>query len=178
MNLTADIQASFVKKAIKGDLSAQALLYQQYAKAMFNICIRMTGKKEDAEDILHDSFILAFKKLHQLRDEKTFGGWLKMIVVNECIRVSKKRVVWSDEAEIPSDLTYHDENWMGGITLEKIHEEVKKLPEGCRQVFNLFAIEDMPHKQIAEMLQISESTSKTQYLRAKRLLRERLQKLN
>ncbi len=166
-----------MKKACTGDTDAQAWLYQQYSKAMFNICIRMTGNRNDAEDILQDAFIQAFMKLHQLKDAQLFGGWLKKIVVNECIRHSKKSFNWETWEDERNNQYVNDETeWWKTINFNIIHQEIKSLPDGCRQVFNLFVVEDFSHKEIAEQLNISESTSKSQYHRARQLLKERITK--
>lgn len=166
-----------MKKACTGDTDAQAWLYQQYSKAMFNICIRMTGNRNDAEDILQDAFIQAFRKLHQLKEAQLFGGWLKKIVVNECIRYSKKSFNWESwEDERNNQLINDETEWWKTVDFNIIHQEIKSLPDGCRQVFNLFVVEDFSHKEIAEQLNISESTSKSQYHRARQLLKERISK--
>ncbi len=169
------IQTAVVRKACKGDTDAQAWLYQQYSKAMFNICMRMTGNRNDAEDLLQDAFILAFRNLHQLQDPLQFGGWLKRIVVNECIRFGKKNVRWNDwEEEKNNQLADEATEWWKTVSFDIIHNEIKGLPDGCRQVFNLYVVEDYSHKDIAEQLGISESTSKSQYHRARQLLKERI----
>ncbi len=166
-----------MRKASKGDGEAQAMLYRQYSKAMFNICTRMTGNLNDAEDILQDAFVLAFRNLHQLKEAVQFGGWLKRIVVNECIRFSKKQVRWNEWDEQSNDtLTDDSVEWWTTINLEMVHREIKGLPDGCRQVFNLYVLEDYSHKDIASNLGISESTSKSQYHRARQLLKERITK--
>lgn len=142
---------------------------------MFNICTRMTGNRNDAEDILQDAFILAFRKLHQLKEQELFGGWLKRIVVNECIRFSKKSFNWETWEDDRNNLYQVEEiEWWKTISFNIIHQEIKGLPDGCRQVFNLFVVEDFSHKEIAEHLGISESTSKSQYHRARQLLKERI----
>ncbi len=142
---------------------------------MFNICTRMTGNRNDAEDLLQDAFILAFRNLHQLQDPLQFGGWLKRIVVNECIRFGKKNVRWNDwEEEKNNQLADEATEWWKTVSFDIIHNEIKGLPDGCRQVFNLFVVEDYSHKDIAEQLGISESTSKSQYHRARQLLKERI----
>ncbi len=144
---------------------------------MFNICIRMTGNRNDAEDILQDAFIQAFRKLHQLKEAQLFGGWLKKIVVNECIRYSKKSFNWESwEDERNNQLINDETEWWKTVDFNIIHQEIKSLPDGCRQVFNLFVVEDFSHKEIAEQLNISESTSKSQYHRARQLLKERISK--
>jgi RNA polymerase sigma factor (sigma-70 family) len=169
------IQAAVITKAVNGDQDAQAWLYHQYSKAMFNICTRMTGNHSNAEDILQEAFIRAFKNLVQLKEADSFGGWLKRIVVNECIRHSKNGFMWSEWSEEQTEMMA-DENteWWSSVSLEILHKEIKKLPEGCRQVFVLYAMEDYAHKDIASGLGISESTSKSQYHRARQLLRERI----
>lgn len=171
------IQTAVVRKACKGDADAQAWLYQQYSRSMFNICTRMTGNRSDAEDILQESFIIAFKSLHQLKEEVQFGGWLKRIVVNECIRHSKKSFYWSEwEDERNNQLVSDETEWWKTVDFSIIHREIKGLPDGCRQVFNLYVVEDFSHRDIAEKLGISESTSKSQYHRARQLLKERITK--
>lgn len=164
-----------MRRACKGDTEAQAWLYQQYSKSMFNICTRMTGNRNDAEDLLQDAFLLAFRNLGQLKDPLQFGGWLKRIVVNECIRFGKKTIRWNEWEEGKNDMIAEEvTEWWKTVSFEIIHQEIRALPDGCRQVFNLFVVEDFSHKNIAEQLGISESTSKSQYHRARQLLKERI----
>jgi len=163
-----------VQKAIQGNTEAMSQLYAQFSKAMFNICVRMTGNTADAEDLLQESFVIAFKNLGQLKNKNQFAGWLKKIVVNECIRFSKKNITrneWEDEAY---NITEDEAEWWKQVNLQTIHQAIKTLPDGCRQVFNLFVLEDFSHNQIALQLNISESTSKSQYHRAKKLLKEKI----
>lgn len=169
------IQAAIVQKAVHGDVDAQAMLYRQYAKAMFNICIRMAGNRRDAEDILQEAFIKAFGRLQQLKDVALFGGWLKKIVINECIGYSKRSFYWDDWNDAGNELA--DENtgsWWSSVSMQMLHNSIKKLPGGCRQIFVLYAMEEYSHREIAAELGISESTSKSQYHRAKQLLKEKI----
>jgi RNA polymerase sigma-70 factor (ECF subfamily) len=170
------IQAAVVKKACNGDAASQAWLYRQYSKSMFNICTRMTGNRNDAEDVLQDAFIIAFRNLAQLKDAMQFGGWLKRIVVNECIRYGKKNFLWNEWEDERNNYADDETEWWKTVNFEIIHREIKGLPDGCRQVFNLFVVEDYSHRDIAEQLGISESTSKSQYHRARQLLKERITK--
>lgn len=167
-----------MRRAGQGDADAQSLLYRQYSKAMFNICVRMTGRHTDAEDVLHDAFVIAFKHLSQIKKPEAFGGWLRRIVVTECIRHSKvnsNHMNLDDSFEHTVSSNDSDE-WLPGISIELLHQEIKALPDGCRQVFVLYAMEDFAHKDIAGNLGISESTSKSQYHRARQLLKERITK--
>ncbi|MGG9962238.1 RNA polymerase sigma factor [Ferruginibacter sp. SUN106] len=175
MTAPTHIQTAVIQKAAQGDADAQAWLYQQYSKAMFNICVRMTGNIPHAEDVLHDAFIIAFKNLGSLKQAAAFGGWLKQIVVHACINHCKKTIRWNDWDEEHFD-TIADEpiEWWTTISLTEVHKQIKSLPDGCRQVFVLYAMEDNSHREIAAQLGITEGTSKSQYHRAKKLLRERI----
>ena len=175
MTAPNNIPTAVIQQAAHGDADAQAWLYEQYSKAMFNICVRMTGNIPHAEDVLHDAFILAFKNLHSLKQAAAFGGWLKQIVVNSCINHCKKTTQWKEWNEehfdsIPDEPT----EWWTTISLSMVHNEIKNLPDGCRQVFVLYAMEDNSHREIAAQLGITEGTSKSQYHRARKLLRERI----
>lgn len=164
-----------VVKAGRGDHGAQAELYRHYSTAMYNICIRMTGSSTDAQDLLQDAFIEAFRQLGQLKQPGAFAGWLRRIVINKCIRFSKNQVRWGslDQDEMVYNPDLETEWWLN-IPLELIQQEIKNLPGGCREVFVLYALEDFGHKEIARNLGISESTSKSQYQRARKLLRDRI----
>lgn len=172
---TTDIPADTVSQAGKGDTAAQAELYRLFSKAMFNICIRMAGNRQQAEDILHDAFILAFRNLGQLKQPEALAGWLKRIVINESIRQCRTTIRWDDWQE-HHESAEEASGWWEEISLELVHQEIKNLPDGCRQVFVLYALEDYSHKEIAASLNISESTSKSQYHRSRTLLKDRILK--
>jgi RNA polymerase sigma-70 factor (ECF subfamily) len=164
---------ALVDNAIKGDEAAYKELYNMFANTMFNICIRMTGNRQEAEDILQDSLITAFEKLSQLKDKRMFGGWLRKIVVTNCIRYTKTKT-GLEKLAVHNDEIDEDDDGFTQINAAALHDAIKNLPEGCRQIFLLYTSEDYTHKQIGVLLNISESTSKSQYLRAKKLLKEKL----
>ena len=162
---------------MKGDVRAQYQLYTLYSKAMYNICHRMTGHQEEAEDMLQESFTYAFSKLGSFRFESSFGAWLKRIVVNTCINHLKKRkvdLVYTDQQNdpVPDDdrVDYEAINFK----VESVMKAVDQLPEGYRIIFSLYLLEGYDHKEIAEIAGISESTSKSQFLRAKQKIKELL----
>jgi len=160
---------------MKGDVRAQYQLYSLYSKAMYNICHRMTNVQEEAEDMLQESFSYAFSKLGSFRFESSFGAWLKRIVVNTCINHLKKRKVDLVYTEQHNDLAPLDDRVDYGeikLQVEGIMKAVDKLPEGYRIVFSLYLLEGYDHKEISEILGISESTSKSQFLRAKQKIKE------
>lgn len=145
---------------------------------MFSICKRFIENNADAEEVLQDSFVKAFTKIRKLKDDSKFGSWLKRITINECINfINRKKIAFEEFYENiqPENETADKES---KLDTETVREEIKKLPEGCKIIFNLYLIEDLKHKEIAKMLKISESTSKSQYQRAKQLLKSRLIKLN
>jgi RNA polymerase sigma-70 factor (ECF subfamily) len=147
---------------------------------MYNIAIRMTGNATDAQDLLQDTFIDAFRHLGQLKQPGAFAGWLRRIMINKCIQLTKMNVRWTHLDEDGSAPTEESEPaWWLNVPLPLVQEEIKNLPDGCREVFVLYAMEEFGHKDIARNLDISESTSKSQYQRARKLLRERItQKTN
>jgi len=160
---------------MKGDVRAQYQLYSLYSRAMYNICYRMTNHKEEAEDMLQESFSYAFSKLGSFRFESSFGAWLKRIVVNTCINhLKKKRVdlVYMEQHNDPppeEDFVDYEEI---RLQVDGVMKAMEQLPEGYRIVFSLYLLEGYDHKEISEILGISESTSKSQYLRAKQKIKE------
>lgn len=170
----SDIHKDIIEKSKKGDQKAQFKLYNLYSKAMFNICFRMMNNREEAEDMLQEAFSEAFNKLHYFRYESSFGAWLKRVVVNKCINQIKKRkvdLVLSEEVVKFEKSEDKDEN-EPIYDMKKINKAIEKLSDGFRVVFTLYLLEGYDHQEISEILGISESTSKSQYLRAKRKLKE------
>ena len=171
-----EIQQKLIKQAKQGNQQSVHRLYKMHVQAMFNICIRMVSNKYDAEDILQESFISAFKNIHSFREESSFGAWLKRIVINKSINFLKKQKWDFEDIENIENPESEDEEIIQ-IEPEKIHSAIKKLPEKARVVINLYLLEGYKHREIAEMLKISESTSKSQYLRAKQILKTELEKV-
>ena len=176
-----DIKQMLVERARKGDQQSMYRLYKMYVHAMYNVSIRIVTNQLDVEDILQESFANAFSNLGTYKGEASFGAWLKRIVINKSINHVKKQKIWfADMEHLPEteDITdegdFSGDNIFSGISPEMIHEAIKTLPEKAKAVFNLYLLEDYQHKDIAAMLDISESTSKSQYQRARKLLQEKL----
>jgi RNA polymerase sigma-70 factor (ECF subfamily) len=143
---------------------------------MFNVCYRIVGKEEDAEDALQEGFISAFKNLESYRGDATFGAWLKRIVVNKAINQLKKRrhetLPEDDHWDVPepeAPVEYKSE-----FSVENVRTAIQQLPDGYRSVLSLYLLEGYDHQEIAEIMKISESTSKSQLNRAKNKLKELL----
>ncbi|MBI9054189.1 MAG: RNA polymerase sigma factor [Bacteroidales bacterium] len=170
-----DIHKDLIISASKGNQQSMYRLYKLYVQAMYNTCIRMVSNQFDAEDIIQESFISAFNNLKKFRGDSSFGSWLKRIVINKSIsflRSQKLEFTEIDTMQIESSNS--EESNFPEIDPAKVHETIKTLPEKARVVLNLYLLEGFRHKEIADILKISESTSKSQYLRAKKILRDKL----
>jgi RNA polymerase sigma factor (sigma-70 family) len=168
-NLHSD--SDLIARCRRGEIKAQFMLYKKYSRAMYNIAIRVTNNRMDAEDILQDSFIIAFERLPDLLNNESFAGWLKRIVINRCIdQVRKNRMIFDNvDEDLPDSYDIEDEP---DYTIDPsvIHNSIRNLPAGSRAVLVLHALEGYKHREIAEMLGISDSTCRTQYRRAIKLL--------
>jgi RNA polymerase sigma-70 factor (ECF subfamily) len=143
---------------------------------MYNICLRMVKNQLDAEDILQNSFVDIFSKLHTFRFQSSVGAWIKRIVINNCINHLKKKKVYFEELE-PRHANILEETDIGEerMSVEVINRAIYELPDGYRIVFTLYMLEGYDHKEIAQILSISEATSKSQYSRARKKIKEIIQ---
>ncbi len=171
-----DKHYDLVAECKKGSKKASYELYRLYSKAMLNIAFRIVGNIAEAEDVLQEAFLDAFSKVKDFRQDTTFGLWLKQIVVNRSINLLRKRKMelvdmGGDELEnIPDEESEDDEEVQYKAALVK--DAMKELPEGYRLVISLYLLEGYDHEEIGQVLNISENTSRTQFLRAKRKLVE------
>jgi RNA polymerase sigma factor (sigma-70 family) len=165
---------NLIDGCIRGEKSAQFQLYKQYSKAMFNICYRITNNHSDAEDALQEAFINAFKYINEFEGRSSIGAWLKKIVVNQALNFMHKKKLEFTTLNDQHHLIEVDETEEYNYVLEigRIRNAVQQLPDGYRIVFSLYLLEGYDHGEIAEILKISESTSKSQYNRAKKKLKE------
>ena len=173
MTQTAFIHQDLIAQCLKGNNKARYQLYQLYSKAMFNVCYRLMNNREDAEDMLQEAFVQAFTKLESFRHESSFGTWLKTITVHTCINALNKRKI---DLKLTDDIhryeTAEEEPEEALYTTQNVVEAMNQLPEGGRIVFSLYLLEGYDHGEIAQILNITESTSKSQYMRAKRRVYE------
>ncbi|NQZ75578.1 MAG: sigma-70 family RNA polymerase sigma factor [Ekhidna sp.] len=173
---THTIHKHLILQSQKGDQSAMSSLYGLYAKAMYNICRRMMGDEEEAKDLLQESFIDAFQKLPSLREVNTFSSWIKRIVVNNCINAIRKKKLDTSQLEEGSDFIEEEEDDFEYTHFQagQIMQVINLLPEGCRTVLNLYLFEGYDHKEIGDILGVTESASKAQYCKAKARIRKLL----
>jgi RNA polymerase sigma factor (sigma-70 family) len=170
-----------VEKAKGGNQLAQYQLYQKYSRAMFNVCYRMLNSFEEAEDVLQDAFTDVFNRLHSFRFESSIGSWIKKVVINRCINTLKKKKL---DVQLSDDMMKYETFDTEVVNDSKINYEVDRvkealttLSEGYRVIFSLYAFEGYDHEEISQILNISVSTSKTQYMRAKNKIKESIKTL-
>ena len=169
-----------IKKCLEGNARAQKLLYEQFGPKLMGVCYRYATSAEEAQDLLQDGFIKIFEKLDKYSGIGSFEGWMRRIVVNTAldnIRKNKKFLLHTDINDADYKLPSNDfiEERLAAEDLLKI---LQSIPLGYKTIFNLYAIEGYSHKEIAEQLNITTSTSKSQYSRAKALLRDKITQLN
>ena len=163
-----------VERCKQGERQAQFELYRLYSQAMYNICLRMVRAEPDAEDLLQNSFIDVFGNLQSFRFESSIGAWIKRIVVNNCINFLKKRRLAF--TELQENLTHvpdeSPEPTEYPLSVDTVYRAINQLPDGYRVVFSLYLLEGYDHQEIGEILGITEATSKSQYSRARKKLKE------
>ncbi|MCR9251341.1 MAG: RNA polymerase sigma factor [bacterium] len=179
MEITTNIHQDLIEDCKVGDRNAQYEIYKLYSKAMLNTAYRVLNNVEEAEDILQESFVSAFNNLHSYRGDASFGSWLKRIVVNKSISQLKKRRIETTDLEGGVEpLDHEDEyDYNDSLKVDLIKKAMRQLPDGFRAVFSLYLVEGYDHREISEILGISESTSKSQLNRAKAKVRELLSQL-
>ena len=171
-----EFDKSFIIKLLRNDKKAQEAFYQQLAPKMYGVCLRFALDKDDAADILQDGFIRVFVHLKDFRGEGSLEGWVRRTIVNTAINYYNKRI----KQGVKTDLDQVKEtNQTRSLVVENMSTRellnmVNELPDGYRTVFNLNIIEGYTHKEIGEMLGISENTSKSQLSRARASLQKRL----
>ncbi len=173
-----EIHRNIIEGCKLGQQRSQYQLYQLYSKAMFNVCYRMMSNREEAEDLLQDSFTDAFHRLHTFRYESSFGHWLKRVTVHKCINEIKRKKTnldyYDDMGWFENQEEEKEEAYGNGLTVENVKKAMEHLPSGSRMIFSLYLLEGYDHVEISQILDISESNSKSQYMRARRKIKELL----
>lgn len=169
------IHSGLIERSRAGDSKAQMELYKAYYKAMYNTCYRFMKDSMEAEDMMQESFLAAFTKLDTYKGEVSFGAWLKRIVINKCIDALKKRkvdLVYTDSYENNAGPVETTEETDYQYDVAEVKKAIDSLPDGYRLIVSMYLIEGYDHEEIAEVLNISSSTSRSQFLRAKKKLKE------
>jgi RNA polymerase sigma factor (sigma-70 family) len=173
-------QQKLIDACKNNNRKAQLKLYDLYYKAMYSVSVTMVKDRHLAEDLMQEAFLSAFSNLNSFKGEVSFGAWLKKIVINKCIDYLKKKKVEFEsidnlsEIQIPST---EDESYIIDKKVNEIKSEINNLPDGYRTILSLYLFEGYDHEEIAQILRISSSTSRSQYTRAKALLVKNMKEL-
>ena len=178
------IDDSIIEGCVAGKRSAQSALYQKYASVMLAVCLRYARNRDEAVDILQEAFLKIFQNISSYRKEGSFEGWMKRVMINHALNYYRKNRKLPFHADIESinetEIMDKEEPQTNHapVSAEKLIALIQMLPPGYRMVFNMYVFEEYSHKEISESLNISENTSKTQLLKARRMLRKKLIDLN
>jgi RNA polymerase sigma factor (sigma-70 family) len=160
---------------LNGDPRMQEALYRRFSSKMYTVCLRYAAQSEDASDILQDGFVKVYRNLEKYRGDGSFEGWMRRIFVNTAIEhFRKQHSVMAVTEQQEAALTDGHWNAFDHLAAKDILNLIRTLAPGYRQVFNLYAVEGYSHREISEMLGISEGTSKSQLARAKAILQEKI----
>jgi RNA polymerase sigma-70 factor (ECF subfamily) len=170
-------EKQLIDGCINGDRRAQKALYDKYSGRMMAVCLRYVKDMEDARDLMQEGFIKLYTNISKYSGEGSFDGWVRKIFVNSALERLRQNDILKNADDI-NDIDYADipDESAAQMSSDEIMMYVRSLPDGFRTVFNLFAIEGYSHKEIGEELNISESTSRSQYMRARNLLRKMITK--
>lgn len=173
-----------ISECKKQNKNAQKTLYERFARKMLGLCMRYCRDVDTAYDLMHDGFVVVFTQISSYSGKGSFEGWIRKIFVNialENYRKEKQKVVYMDEIGNPEGFFDDNDSDLNGVPgVEQIPREellkiIQQLPDGYRAVFNLYVFEEMSHKEISDVLGVSENTSRSQFSRAKMLLKKYVQ---
>lgn len=170
-NLT---EHELIKRCLNDDGNCQRMLFEQHAGKMMTICLRYSNDEMEAEDLLMEGFIKVFNYLHQYKFEGSFEGWIRRIVVNTALKKLQKKKIHFEEVKEENNTQTLDGGAYQHLGEKEILELVRKLPEGYKIVFNLYAIEGYSHDEIADILGIQAGTSRSQLVKARKLLQQQM----
>lgn len=172
-------EQSLIERCLKGDAIAQRTLFEKFAPKMLAVCIRYMKAQDEAEDVLQEGFIKVFTKLKDYNSSGSIEGWIRRIVVNTALDQIRKNQKFMKDTPLDEVTFKLDNNHsiIEDLNVQSLMKLVQEMPTGYRTIFNLYAIEGYSHKEIGELLGISENTSKSQYSRARTYLQQELEKL-
>jgi len=169
--MTYHSDKDIIEGCLKSDRVAQKALYDLFKTRMYTLSYRITGNFEDANDVIQEGFVQVFRKLHTFKGESKLGSWIHTIMARTAIDRIKHRIFFEDVEKIDSSKLI---DWGASIETDHLEKAIADLPDGYRSIFTLYEIEGFKHREIAELIGISENTSKSQLFKAKKILREKL----
>lgn len=169
-------ESQLIDDCKKGHPAAQRYLYEQYSRRMMSVCMRYVNNYETAKDLMHDGFIKIFMNIGSFSFEGSFEGWMRRVFVTTSLEFLRKNDVLKESYDISLsfEIQEYSETAIEQLSAKELLEIIASLPSGFRTVFNLYAIEGYSHKEIGEMLGIAESTSRSQFARARTLLQQKM----
>lgn len=173
-----EAEEQLIQLCLKNDRKAQKNLYDRYSRKMMGVCLRYAGDTELAKDMLQDGFIRVFTNLTAFQNSGSFEGWMRRIIVNTCLEHLRKNDILQNAEDLdqPFSTVYDSEySVVEELSAQDLMKIIGELPDGFRIVFNMYVIEGYSHKEIGEVLNITESTSRSQLTRAKQLLQKRIE---
>lgn len=166
-------QIELIHQCRSGNRKAQHKLFQLYARSMYHVAWRIVGDPMESEEVVQEAFIKVFARLDQFEGKATVGAWIKRIVINQALNAIRKKKVYTEDVD---DLQMPEEEELipQTITIDEINNAIQELPTGSRVIVGLHLLEEYKHTEIAQMLDISESTSRLQYMRGRKILAQNL----
>lgn len=175
MSTTGDLldanQVLLIQKASDGDEAAFRTLYDSISGKMYSLCLRYAADPDEANDLFHDGFIKLYRHLKNFRSDGSFEGWARRIFVTTCLDALKKKKVWFEDPDETLKTAYRDAEVYDKLSMDYLMEVIQKMPSGYRTIVNLYIIENYTHKEIANMLGITESGSKSKLHKARNYLK-------
>jgi RNA polymerase sigma-70 factor (ECF subfamily) len=170
---------NLIKACLEGQRKAQRALFEQHTAFLFAICLRYMNQRQEAEEVLQDSWIAIFKGLGNYKEEGNFRAWMKTIVIRKAWKAIREKSHHIDLDTIPQPVSYSlDDNIIDKLTCEEILNLLADIPVGSREVFKMYVIEGFSHVEIGKILNIAASTSRVQLTKARRLIKEKFNSLN
>jgi RNA polymerase sigma-70 factor (ECF subfamily) len=168
-----------IKGCRKQNRKMQQLLYDKYSGSMYAVALRYARSQLEAEDITQEAFVKVFKSIDSFRSDSSLGYWIKKIVVNTALNHQRSKLYLYPMVDVTEMQNWSEQDLvLSNFSYNELLDMIQQLPDGCRVIFNMYAIEGYKHHEIAEMLNVSEGTSKSQYSRAKLLLQKKIQDAN
>jgi RNA polymerase sigma-70 factor (ECF subfamily) len=171
-NKYINIHQDLLDRCLEGDKKAQFEIYRLYYKSMYNSSLRIVGIPEEAEDVMQESFLTAFRNLKSYSGDVSFGAWLKKIVINRSLDVLRKRKVVFEELHAELPVVSEPETEVVSITVDEVKSAINSLSDGYRTILSLILLEGYDHEEVSDILGIKNVTSRTQFSRARQRLKE------
>lgn len=170
-------EEEIIAGCLKENKKAQEVLYHKYAPRMMALCLRYSRSREDAEDALMETFVKVFNNIGKYKHQGSFEGWIKRIATHTAIDKYNKQKLYHELLNEDIHDAQIDDGAFSNLDAQSIYDMIAKLPDGYRFVFNLHVLEGMPHKDIAKLLDIEEVTSRSQLLKAKKILKKQIKQI-